>query len=506
MMFRRTGLILTAIALFVLLLPKTGFAQQVVQAPDKIGILDKATGKEWLPLNYSTGAYFDQVYPILSVPNQPARPGYKLATDSEVLQLLNDFGFTNALADNGVLAQAFYALFGASIGWSLPDNSPGIVKGDITMSGEAIYILSDQLNVVYSVAQYFPNLLLDYPAHAIFPDGSCFFLVKDAAVTITAANTPTELTSPDHINTFISSDKITLKAQTSPLTDVLWTVTGLSTATGITGFPTNEVHTSDVSGVSTFSFSPEDNAAFVLNRKFLWTLGSNIPNRPIQFDVQATATVNGLTYMDSLAQHSNLGQLTQDPTDTLRQEYQDFGLRFNGTLNGQGQVIDINTPDRVDFVTSLGPPYYFGYYPVQLDQDLEGHYNALLGFYHGMVIQVNGQAVTIPNSATVTIKSGYRNPQYNLAQGSRAVDSHHTHGNALDVGPLTFTAKINGIKQQVSVEKCLYPALYEAASMAGVYAQAEDATSTKIDGYPSNPVWKPKHAHVISHIHFQWGN
>lgn len=324
------------------------------------------------------------------------------------------------------------------------------------------------------------------------------------AITISKVVTPF-YSSVDNLNTFISSDTITLTAQTYPLTDVKWTVAGLGAASGITGFPMNEVHTSDFSGVSTFSFSPGDNFAFNLNRKFQWTLGSAVPNTPIKFDVTASTSVGGVTYTDNLINHSDLGQLSQDDTDTLRQEYVDFGLRFNGTLNPLGNEIDIQVPDRVAFVPSLGPNYYIGKYPIQLDENMKMHYQYLLNSYYGMVINVGGQAVTIPNYAIVNISSGYRNPQYNI-QFSMAVDSHHTRGSALDVQPFSFKAKINGIEQLIDVTKYLYPALYKAASSAGAYAQAEDATSTKIDGYPDHPVWKLGHKHVISHIHFQWGN
>ena len=207
-MFRRTGFFLTLFALFVLIFPTAVLAQQVVPDPDKIGILDKATGKEWLPISYTSfGFTFNQVYPVVVLPAHPEITGYRLAAQSEVSQLFNDAGFPafsyftspttgigyyeSDVYDSGTTANAFIALFGVQVstivgvltgsitGWSLPDNFPGVVNGMVTLSNEDItsyYGLSQAL--------YVPNYLT-YGIQYSWPDTNGFFLVKDA-VSITS--------------------------------------------------------------------------------------------------------------------------------------------------------------------------------------------------------------------------------------------------------------------------------------------------------------------------------
>jgi hypothetical protein len=60
----------------------------VVAASDRIGVLDTATGLEWLPFSYSLGLSFELA---VANPRSAIPAGYVLATDAEVLQLFERF-------------------------------------------------------------------------------------------------------------------------------------------------------------------------------------------------------------------------------------------------------------------------------------------------------------------------------------------------------------------------------------------------------------------------------
>ena len=108
----------------------------VIGAPDGIGVVDTATGLEWLPFSYSLGLSYEVA---VASPRASIPAGYGLATDSEVLQLLRDFGFPSlppdtivTMPEDGTLARAFFALFGTSDrDYQL---STGLSKPDFTIS------------------------------------------------------------------------------------------------------------------------------------------------------------------------------------------------------------------------------------------------------------------------------------------------------------------------------------------------------------------------------------
>jgi hypothetical protein len=219
---------------------------------------------------------------------------------------------------------------------------------------------------------------------------------------ISSVKTPTKVGG---LNTFISTDPITLTATvTPPVADVAvhWSVLGVQAARSVFDFPSDEVHNTDSQGISTLLFTPSENDTFVQNRQFIWTTGSMQANPPIQFEVEATIASSGQTISAYLSQTS-LGMLEQDETDTLRQEYVDFAIAV---------------PDRTVIVPSLGQEFNNGPYNVQVSLDLLGHYNTILSLYQGRSAVYGGDSFTIPISARVIISNAFRNPRYNKAIGS----------------------------------------------------------------------------------------
>jgi hypothetical protein len=210
-----------------------------------------------------------------------------------------------------------------------------------------------------------------------------------------------------------------------------------------------------------------------------------VANPAISFEVTATCLLDGIEYRDSLSD-TNLGPLTQDETDRLRQEYSDY---------------NIPVPARSEVVPSLGAGYNDGNYNVQLSVGLPAHYDAILAAYHGrpVTVTIDGQEydASIPDDAPITIKSGYRNPQNNRAIRSRYADSKHTRGRALDLAPseVQVLIMVNGQPTSVTLplHQTLYPALLEAANETGVRAIAEDWGRPVDVGDPSE-----------NHIHVQW--
>lgn len=321
-------------------------------------------------------------------------------------------------------------------------------------------------------------------------------------VTVSAQN----LTSQPSISivnlsprTFIATDTITLKAKLSNGAagiPVKWTVEGRGAASDITtGFPTQEVHTTDGSGVSTFSFTPSGNPAFVNNRCTEWVRGSKQANTPISFAITAQAVMPDGTVRNTSLAASGLGPLAQDDTDRLRQEYYDY---------------DIEVPGRSEVVASLGAAvngadYGQGPYGVQLSVDLPGHRDSVLAAYRGRQVMVNvtfnGQLisvpVTIPANAPVSVSSGYRNPQYNKASKSKYTKSKHIRGRALDLVPraISVIAQLpNGQTQKVmlSLHGTLYPALLAAAKTVGTAITEQGA------------IWVPVGDTRENHVHVQW--
>jgi len=108
--------------------------------------------------------------------------------------------------------------------------------------------------------------------------------------------------------------------------------------------------------------------------------------------------------------------------------------------------------------------------------------------------------VTIPTDASVTVSSGYRNPQRNRAVGSLFPDSRHTRGRALDMSPsavqVTVQVPVDNptITRRVALDlhETLYPALDAAAGTQGTAICEDgnvqlDCTNTRTD-----------------HVHLQW--
>jgi hypothetical protein len=287
--------------------------------------------------------------------------------------------------------------------------------------------------------------------------------------------------------TFIAKDSITLHASIgtpTPGVQVLWTVQGQGAAADIAGFPTNFVTTTDTTGTATFTFIPEDNQNFVVDRRTTWTNGSSSANPAISFDVTATATLDGQKYTSKLSD-TELGPLTQDTTDILREEYYDYSVAV---------------PDRDQFVASLGSSYNSGNYNIQLNVDMPVHYAAILAAYRGqqVIVTIAGQPYTtvIPNTATISINSAYRSPQHNKWAKSTHPDSKHTLGRAFDLKPDPFSViiMVNGHPMRVTVplDQTLYPALYAAAAPQG-FTQAE-----------KRGVRVPVGTTGEDHIHVQW--
>jgi hypothetical protein len=222
----------------------------------------------------------------------------------------------------------------------------------------------------------------------------------------------------------------------------------------------------------------------VNNRHTQWTKGSYTANSAISFEVTAKVTISGAEIATHLSD-ANLGRLSQDETDRLRQEYYDY---------------QIPVPARSEVVHSLGGAYNGGNYGVQLSVGLDRRYNAIVGAYRGrqVTVTVAGHQynATIPMDAAVTISSAYRNPQRNKIVGSVYPDSAHTRGRALDLvpGAVSVTVNINGHATVValSLHQNLYPALRDAAATQGSAISEHGAVQVPVGDTTED------------HIHVQW--
>jgi hypothetical protein len=298
--------------------------------------------------------------------------------------------------------------------------------------------------------------------------------------------------------TFIISDTIVLKASFRNPSNgvgqsgaqVMWTVKGEGAAAGIGGLPKNEVTKTDSTGTATFTFKPFNDQTLVENRHAKWTKGSSSPNPAMTFDVTAKVVSGTQVFQDSLSD-TDLGPLTQDETDILREEYYDY---------------KIPVPSRDDVVASLGAQYNTGNYTVQLSDDLPGLYADVLAAYHGQrvteMFSGHPYQTTIPDNAPVTISSGYRDPQHNKAIGSIVPYSQHTRGRALDLvpGPVQVQIVVNGRRGQpprammvpLRLHETLYPALLRAGLSVGHALAENSATPVSV----TSP--------LANHIHVNW--
>ncbi len=287
------------------------------------------------------------------------------------------------------------------------------------------------------------------------------------------------------VYSFIVSDTVKWYYVAKPGEVVQWTIVGKGAAANVSGFNTLDgTSTADASGVATYDVKLSNNQQLVTDRYKNWQNGSkSAPNTAISYDITAkTASQSGTT------------TLTQNETSILRQEYFDY------------KVIPI--PEYSEFVQSLGGGFNRGNYGVQLSNNLDTRYNAILAAYRGRAITVlygkkDKYPSTIPNTATLTISSGYRNPQRNKAEGSKyTTTSRHVVGRALDLVPdaTTVTIMVKGVPVEVPIafngplfHSALYPALGTAAGTQGA-AIAEDGSK------PVVPIGNKKE----NHIHVQW--
>ena len=313
---------------------------------------------------------------------------------------------------------------------------------------------------------------------------------------ITEVTTPTPTTDPDTgqvVHSFISTDTITIKGGAFPPThpgeQVFWTVIGQGAASGVTGLPTNEFHSVDAQGISMFTFKPSDYSSFVNNRQQFWTQGRRSKNTAISFDIMITIRSQGRTDTIKLSDYPvdfNLGKLTQDERDIMRQEYVDY---------------DIGAPERGEFFASQGSPYNNGPYAYQIGEDLKALESSIKTAYHAATITISGQTVQIPDSAALATSVGYRNPQYNKAIGSIVPNSAHTRGCALDIVPATFRVVVNGRAYFPSLHDVIYPKLREVAESVVGFAICEKGSAPLA---PNDP--NANHVHTDTRCHLPPGD
>jgi hypothetical protein len=268
---------------------------------------------------------------------------------------------------------------------------------------------------------------------------------------ITSVQTPFKA---NNLNTFISTDSITLKATlTPPEADakVKWTVRGLTGGVISEGLPSQEIHSTDSQGVSTFTYTP-GTGAFRILREYLWTGGSLKANPPIAFEVTAELERDGVTLRSRLTEEvSALGKLEQDELDILRQEYVDY--KMSGPARGQCQAV-------ASFANTGN--YAHGW---NLEQ-LESQYEAILDKYRRTTIILNGNNVALPLSAQVLVTLGYINPQKDKAIGrcnnDNIIPDAHLRGRALDLVPGPLQVEIGQRRTWLDRYHDSFPHLVEA--------------------------------------------
>jgi hypothetical protein len=234
--------------------------------------------------------------------------------------------------------------------------------------------------------------------------------------------------------------------------------------------------------------------------------GSYRKNLPIGFDVKA---INSQGEETTLAK-SGIGILKQDEADTLRQEYVDY--RYWGTT--------ITPPDRDTLKDSSMLSHGFrGNYSLQPDaavikKKFEDINNAYRIAIQGRTIDYNGKRAVL-EAASVSITSGYRNPQRNRVVGG-AVNSDHQKGRAFDLvpAPHILLSGLGPVRQRIILDKhhevmhkYLYPALHKAASQPGNTAKAELGNGKFVGpDLPCPAGWTPdkKKADCVDHIHVSW--
>ena len=309
----------------------------------------------------------------------------------------------------------------------------------------------------------------------------------------------------DKLNTFITPDTITLRAyigEKKADVKVEWSVTGIGAASEVSGFANQVNRPTDADGISTFSFRPADNGLLNFDRIKNWTNGSRDANTAIGFDVVAYETAEGGDILKTrLSEAPELGLIKQNEKDRLRQEYVDYGLLYDG--------YDVPTYDKVvpTLNSQYGPKMNEGNYTVQISDQLPEKFATILSAYSGHTFVINGHTVQISGTASLTVSSGYRNPQRNhdLSVGGKlSPPSKHILGKALDLVPSADIGKIDGKRQFIDIDmfQYLYPILFQVAQGAGKAiaetnknSRGERVALHQITGYP-NSTEKPNHIHV----------
>ena len=294
---------------------------------------------------------------------------------------------------------------------------------------------------------------------------------------------------------FVATDTISLVAHAAgaPAGQVVtWTLIGEDAASGVSPLPTNVVTLTDANGDATYSFRPADIASLVKDRRTRWNKGSRSPNPAMTFDIIAKRSVGGNQF-ESVLSKTGLGPLTQTEADCLRQEYFDYG-------------VPIPAPDEVVFsLNPFAPGLNKGNYALQLSDRLIDKWSSIQTQYASTTLTFDvlfqGQTypnvvVPMPSSAGLRVTSGYRNPQRNRAVGSELNDSRHMRGRALDLQPLSFSARVElpgGLRVRFPVTfHDLMPALRDAAATAGT-AICERGSKQVVCGSPTE-----------DHVHVGW--
>ena len=200
-------------------------------------------------------------------------------------------------------------------------------------------------------------------------------------------------------NTFLSTDTITLYAQTIGIepNQVSWVVNGVSKDSG-SGKP----HALANQGYFTFRPNP-------INRPIT---RSRRVNSPIIYSVEAR--------VEAFTVHFTL---QQDETDVLRQEYVDIGA---------------TPPTRNQITVPTYPPFNGGNYTIVVDGGMGPAFNAIQGEFENLT-QKAGATV----APAISVSSGYRNPRRNVAARSKLpVNSPHLLGRALDLTVVGTNARL----------------------------------------------------------------
>jgi hypothetical protein len=241
----------------------------------------------------------------------------------------------------------------------------------------------------------------------------------------------------DGSHSFVSTDTISLRLAIPGVTVpgsgwaslTSWRVKGMGPFSG-SGVP------DQMPGSMTFTFKPDPGARP--------TDGSNVRNRPLQYDVSAA--------FEGIEQHFIF---FQDDIDLLRQEYID---------HGEGIV-----PSRGDCVT----------HPVDKSFNA-GNYGFLVD--GGMQAAFDRIDIELRKGPPVALRviSGFRSPQRNKSSGDSHPGNPHVRGRALDLAPDPFSADALKAVYQACVRAGFHP-VCEASPGKIVPLGSLDANHVHVD-------------------------